>query len=150
MSAAEMFFEWIGREMGIALTLGRHFHWFENVFPLIEEDGVQEDDLTDGEGNTSDETLIGGGAATDLPKQNGIKSSGDTKKPLRFFPKELSTVVFLSEQDCIVPTARIHSVLDEEADNFKVRVMPKLDHGGFLFEEYWLDTVLETLVRVGA
>ena len=35
LAAAEIFFEWIAREQGIALTLGRNFHWFDNVFPLV-------------------------------------------------------------------------------------------------------------------
>lgn len=34
-AAAEIFFEWIAREPGIALALGRHFHWFQNVFPIL-------------------------------------------------------------------------------------------------------------------
>lgn len=34
-SAAHTFFRWIAREPGVALTLARHFHWFENVFPIL-------------------------------------------------------------------------------------------------------------------
>jgi hypothetical protein len=96
-------------------------------------------------------------------KENGstVKENGSTVKEkgsiveedvsvdtgLRFFPEGLETVVFLSERDCIVPSKRIESVLQ---GGTKVYVMPKLDHGGFLFCEYWMDMVLQTLVEMGS
>jgi len=107
VAAAEIFFEWIAKEPGIAFTLGRNFHWFDNVFPMIAGDGE-----------------------------------------LRFFPEELETVVFLSEKDCIVPTRRIHDFVRRERMKVAVHVMPELDHGGFLFNGYWLDTVLNTLIQM--
>jgi len=109
LAAAEIFFEWIAKEPGIALTLGRNFHWFDNVFPIIMGEG-----------------------------------DGD----VRFFPSDLETVVFLSEKDCIVPTARICEFLGGKKGNVNVQLMPKLDHGGFLFDDYWLDMVLKTLVEL--
>jgi len=109
LAAAEIFFEWIAKEPGIALTLGRNFHWFDNVFPMIAGEG-------DGE--------------------------------VRFFPHDLETVVFLAEKDCIVPTGRIYDFLTKKRVNVAVHVMPELDHGGFLFDNYWLDMVLNTLVQM--
>lgn len=112
LAAAEIFFEWIGKEPGIALTLGRNFHWFDNVFPMIR--GEKHDDI-------------------------------------HFFPHELKTVVFLSERDCIVPTRRICEFLESgsgKRENVDVHVMPKLDHGGFLLDAYWLNMVLTTLVEL--
>ena len=106
-AAAETFFEWIAREQGIALSLSRNFHWFDNVFPMIFHD----------EGSTS------------------------------FFPAKLPVVVFLSEGDCIVPTTRIQKFMGKTG-GVDVRVMPGLDHGGFLFNKYWLDTVLRTLLEM--
>lgn len=109
VAAAEIFFEWISKEPGIALTLGRNFHWFDNVFPMI----------------------AGGGEGE-----------------MRFFPEDLETVVFLSEKDCIVPTGRISDFLTRKRVNAVVHVMPELDHGGFLFDDYWSDMVLNTLVQM--
>jgi pimeloyl-ACP methyl ester carboxylesterase len=109
LAAAEIFFEWIAKEPGITLTLGRNFHWFDNVFPMIMEEG-----------------------------------DGD----VRFFPPDLKTVLFLSEKDCIVPTARICEFLGGKKGNVDVQVMPQLDHGGFLFDDYWSDIVLKTLVEL--
>lgn len=108
LAAAEIFFEWIAKEPGIALTLGRNFHWFDNVFPMI------------------------------------MEGDGD----VRFFPPDLKTVLFLSEKDCIVPTARICEFLGGNKGNVDVQVMPQLDHGGFLFDDYWSDIVLKTLVEL--
>jgi pimeloyl-ACP methyl ester carboxylesterase len=110
LAAAEIFFEWIAKEPGIALTLRRNFHWFHNVFPMIK---------------------------------------GEQEGEIQFFPKELETVVFLSERDCIVPTSRILEFLKNGSKgNLDVRVMPKLDHGGFLFDEHWSNTILTTLVEL--
>ena len=111
-TAAETFFEWIAREQGIALSLARNFHWFDNVFPMIcseEEDG----------------------------------------EIVHFFPGKWPVVVFLSEGDCIVPTARIRQFLKASGKGnggLELHVMSGLDHGGFLFNKYWLDTVLRTLI----
>jgi pimeloyl-ACP methyl ester carboxylesterase len=105
-AAAEIFFEWIAKEPGIALTLGRNFHWFDNVFPMIKH-----------ENETS------------------------------FFPSDLGTVVFLAEKDCIVPSVRINKFL-KGTKNVDVKLMPKLDHGGFLFDKYWLNMVLTTLIEL--
>ena len=109
LAAAEMFFEWIAKEPGIALTLGRNFHWFDNVFPMIK---------------------------------------GEQDESIQFFPKHLETVVFLSERDCIVPTSRICEFLRGATPNVDVHIMPNLDHGGFLFDGYWLNMVLTTLVEL--
>lgn len=109
VTAAQIFFEWIAKEPGIAATLGRNFHWFDNVFPMITGDG-------DGE--------------------------------VRFFPEELETVVFLSEKDCIVPTGKICDFLTRKRMNVAIHVMPELDHGGFLFNDYWSEMVLDTLVQM--
>ena len=106
-----MFFEWIAREPGIAVTLGRHFHWFQNIFPFISE---------------VDSTTSAG-----------------------FFPQGLLATIFLSERDCIVPSARIVEVLRRgNKDNVDVYMMPKLDHGEFVFHETWLDKVVHTLVEL--
>jgi pimeloyl-ACP methyl ester carboxylesterase len=110
-AAAEIFFQWIAREQGIALSLGRNFHWFDNVFPMI----------THPEGS--------GG--------------------VRFFPKELDVLVFCSERDCIVPTKLIREFLEMGTGSGEVVVMPGLDHGGFLFQEKWMDTVVKSLVELG-
>ena len=109
LAAAEIFFEWISKEPGIALTLRRNFHWFDNVFPMIE---------------------------------------GEIDGDLRYFPQNLATAVFLSEKDCIVPTARICEFLAGEKGNVDVHLMPSLDHGGFLFDNYWLNMVLMKLVEI--
>jgi pimeloyl-ACP methyl ester carboxylesterase len=109
-AAAESFFEWIAREQGVALSLARNFHWFDNVFPMV----CSEED---------DEGTVG------------------------FFPGKWPVAVFLSERDCIVPTARIQRFLGATAkDGVELHIMPGLDHGGFLFSEYWLDIVLGTLI----
>jgi hypothetical protein len=110
LAAAEIFFEWIAREPGIALTLGRNFHWFDNVFPMIHEGKEGE---------------------------------------IEFFPTGLETAVFLSEKDCIVPTLRIREFLKRGRGNVGVYLMPKLDHGGFLFNEYWSNIILTTLIELG-
>jgi len=111
LTATEMFFEWIAREPGIAVTLGRHFHWFQNIFPFIAE-------------------------------VNSTTSSG-------FFPQGLPATIFLSERDCIVPSARIVEVLTRgKKDNVDVYMMPKLDHGEFVFDETWLDKVVHALVEL--
>jgi pimeloyl-ACP methyl ester carboxylesterase len=110
LAAAEIFFEWIAREQGIALTLGRHFHWFQNIFPMITD---------------VDCTYV------------------------RFFPASLPTAIFLSEKDCIVPSARIAEVLGEgRKENVDVYVMPRLDHGGFAFHNHWLEKSVNTLVKI--
>jgi hypothetical protein len=161
LKAAEMFFEWIAREQGIALTLGRNFHWFDNVFPMIDDDVVKPGQrLKDNGGHAK----INGTQSKSngmQSKANGrrTKSGGkrsvesvslvpDVERSARFFPRELKTVVFLSERDCIVPTKRIVGFMGK-AEGVHVHVMPKLDHGGFLFCEYWLDRVLRTLIEMG-
>jgi pimeloyl-ACP methyl ester carboxylesterase len=111
-AAAEAFFEWIAKEPGVALSLSRNFHWFDNVFPMIQ---------------SSDDEETGGAV-------------------VGFFPGDLPVVVFLSEGDCIVPTARIQRFLAGKGGSTDLLVMPGLDHGGFLFNKYWLDTVLKTLI----
>ena len=108
-TAAEILFEWIAKEPGIALTLARNFHWFDNVFPII------------------------------MGKRDG---------DVRFFPRGLEAVVFLSEKDCIVPTARIYQFLGGKGGHVDVQLMPNLDHGGFLLDDYWMDVVLKTLVEL--
>jgi pimeloyl-ACP methyl ester carboxylesterase len=111
VTAAQIFFEWIAKEPGIASTLGRNFHWFDNVFPMI-------------------------------------AGEGDADGEMRFFPEELETVVFLSEKDCIVPTGKIYDFLTRNRMNVAIHIMPELDHGGFLFDNYWLDLVLDTFVQM--
>jgi len=113
-AAAETFFEWIAREQGVALSLARNFHWFDNVFPMI------------------------------CSEDFGEKQDGGT---VGFFPGKWPVAIFLSEGDCIVPTARIQRFLSGTGkDGVELHVMPGLDHGGFLFNKYWLDTVLKTLI----
>jgi len=111
LTATEMFFEWIAREPGIGVTLGRNFHWFQNTFPMTPE--------------------------------------ADSNTCTPFFPKGLPATVFLSESDCIVPSARIAQVLGmEKKDNVGVYVMPKLDHGEFVFHKNWLEKVVHTLLEL--
>lgn len=112
LTATEMFFEWIARERGIALTLGRHFHWFQNIFPMI-----------------SDTECVRTGT--------------------RFFPRGLRAAIFLSERDCIVPSASIVQVMGQgKSDNVDVYVMPELDHGGFVFHDHWLERVVQSLLDI--
>ena len=108
-SAAEIFFDWIAREQGIAMTLSRNFHWFNNVFPMI------------------------------------VHTMDDEVEEVRFFPRGMESRVFLSERDCIVPTRLILEFLGRKGG---VEVMKGLDHGGFLFNEYWLDGVLQALIEM--
>jgi len=110
LTATEMFFEWIAREQGIALTLARHFHWFQNLFPMILD----------------------------------VDCTGT-----RFFPQDLRAAIFLSERDCIVPSARIAQVIGQgKRDNVDVYVMPELDHGGFVFHDQWLEKVVQSLLEI--
>ena len=74
--------------------------------------------------------------------------AGEGDGEVRFFPQDLETVVFLAEKDCIVPTGRIYDFLTKKRLNVAVHVMPELDHGGFLFDNYWLDMVLNTLIQM--
>ena len=114
-AAAEIFFEWIAREPGIALTLARHFHWFQNVFPFILEENHK---------------------ALNLKPQ--------------LFPRHIPISIFLSQQDCIVPSSRIVSVIGEgRKENLSVQIMKGMDHGSFLFDRIWLKKIVVELISIG-
>lgn len=62
----------------------------------------------------------------------------------RFFPKAPPIVNFLSERDCVVPSARIVKVLRAaKKENVDVYVMPKLGHTWLTFHNHWIREVCE-------
>ena len=114
-AAAEIFFEWIAREPGVALTLARHFHWFQNVFPFILEENNKPANL----------------------------------KP-QLFPRHIPISIFLSQQDCIVPSSRIVSVIGEgQKGNVSLHMMKDMDHGSFLFDRIWLQRIAVEMTTLG-